>query len=138
MANVNEAVGHRVTRLNFLGDWGTQFGMLAAGLERKGVDVEDIISDSNNNNKINRTKNAIHRLNEVYVEANSIAEKEPAFSERAKELFRDLEAGNEDLLRQWKIIRNGAHSFWIANIDHFQRQFCILIIPWIVTKKDFL
>ena len=98
VANVNEAVGHRVTRLNFLGDWGTQFGMLAAGLERRGVDVEDFISDKNDND-------AIHRLNEVYVEANSIAETEPAFSDRAKELFRELEAGNEDLLRQWKIIR---------------------------------
>ena len=103
VANVNEAVGHRVTRLNFLGDWGTQFGMLAAGLERRGVDVEDFISDKNTNNK--NSKNAIHRLNEVYVEANSIAETEPAFSDRAKELFRELEAGNEDLLRQWKIIR---------------------------------
>ena len=99
VANVNEAVGHRVTRLNFLGDWGTQFGMLAAGLERRGVDVDDFISDKND------SKNAIHRLNEVYVEANSIAETEPAFSDRAKELFRELEAGNEDLLRQWKIIR---------------------------------
>ena len=105
VANVNEAVGHRVTRLNFLGDWGTQFGMLAAGLERRGVDVEDFISDKND------IKNAIHRLNEVYVEANSIAEVEPAFSDRAKELFRELEAGNEDLLRQWKIIR-AVHNFW--------------------------
>ena len=70
--------------------------MLAARLERRGVDVKDIITEDSN---------AIHRLNEVYVEANSVAEKEPAFSERAKELFRDLEAGNEDLLRQWKIIR---------------------------------
>ena len=108
MANVNEAVGHRVTRLNFLGDWGTQFGVLAAGLERRGVDVEDFISDDNNNNG---TKNAIHRLNEVYVEANSVAEKEPAFSERAKELFRDLEAGDEDLLRQWKIVREYFTAF---------------------------
>ena len=109
MANVNEAVGHRVTRLNFLGDWGTQFGMLAAGLERKGVDVEDFISNNNNNN--NNTKTAIHRLNEVYVEANSVAGEEPAFSERAKELFRDLEAGNEDLLRQWKIVREYFTAF---------------------------
>ena len=105
VANVNEAVGHRVTRLNFLGDWGTQFGMLAAGLERRGVDVEDFISDKNND-----SKNAIQRLNEVYVEANSTAEAEPAFSDRAKELFRELEAGNEDLLRQWKIIRE-VHKF---------------------------
>jgi arginyl-tRNA synthetase len=42
VANVNEAVGHKVRRINFLGDWGTQFGMLAAGLKKNGIDVEDI------------------------------------------------------------------------------------------------
>jgi arginyl-tRNA synthetase len=52
VANVNEAVGHKVRRINFLGDWGTQFGMLAAGLEKKGINVEDI----------EKEKDAIHRL----------------------------------------------------------------------------
>ena len=103
MANVNEAVGHRVTRINFLGDWGTQFGMLAAGLERRGVDVEGIVSDSEGSD-------AIHRLNEVYVEANAVAEAEPAFAERAKELFRLLEGGDEGLARQWRLIRDGIHK----------------------------
>ena len=42
VANVNEAVGHRVTRLNFLGDWGTQFGMLAAGLG--GDSIEKVLA----------------------------------------------------------------------------------------------
>ena len=31
MANVHESVGHRVTRLCYLGDWGLQFGLLKQG-----------------------------------------------------------------------------------------------------------
>jgi arginyl-tRNA synthetase len=38
VANINEAVGVDVTRLNYLGDWGTQFGYLLAGMDRFNAD----------------------------------------------------------------------------------------------------
>ncbi len=38
VANINEAVGVEVTRLNYLGDWGTQFGYLLAGMDRFNTD----------------------------------------------------------------------------------------------------
>jgi arginyl-tRNA synthetase len=38
VANINEAVGVYVTRLNYLGDWGTQFGYLLAGMDRFNAD----------------------------------------------------------------------------------------------------
>ena len=33
VANIHEKLGNSVTRINYLGDWGTQFGLLVAGLE---------------------------------------------------------------------------------------------------------
>ena len=35
MSNLLEFLGHNVLRLNHVGDWGTQFGMLIAHLQDK-------------------------------------------------------------------------------------------------------
>jgi arginyl-tRNA synthetase len=52
VANINEAVGVEVTRLNYLGDWGTQFGYLLAGMDRFNADPlssEAVLSISKDN-----------------------------------------------------------------------------------------
>lgn len=94
IANLMEAVGHDVTRLNYLGDWGTQFGLLQYGLDQGWHSLEDI------------AKNPIQLLLDIYVRANSLAEKDEQVAATARQLFQKLENGDDVHLSQsWQDIR---------------------------------
>ena len=58
LANLHEACGWDVIRMNYLGDWGKQFGLLAVGFEKFGD--EQLLQ-----------KDPIQHLYEVYVRANT-------------------------------------------------------------------
>lgn len=92
-SNLNEFLGHHVTRLNYLGDWGTQFGYLNLGVVMKGYSDSDIQA------------NPIERLYEAYVAANSSAETDSAIHEKAKAIFRELEEGSYQDLSRWEQYR---------------------------------
>ncbi|KAL9058027.1 MAG: hypothetical protein Q9162_002019 [Coniocarpon cinnabarinum] len=57
LANLYERVGWDVVRMNYLGDWGKQYGVLAVGYKKFGSDAE-------------LDKNPIGHLYDVYVEIN--------------------------------------------------------------------
>jgi arginyl-tRNA synthetase len=58
LANLHEANGWEVTRMNYLGDWGKQFGLLAVGFEMFGN--EELLE-----------KDPIQHLFDVYVKINT-------------------------------------------------------------------
>ncbi|KAG6841007.1 hypothetical protein C0991_002637, partial [Blastosporella zonata] len=109
LSNVFEANGWKVVRLNYLGDWGKQFGLLAVGYERYGSEAA-------------LAENAIMHLYNVYVainkdvsnEAEASADGESATDTKAKLLFRRMEqadvafihcAGDEEVLTLWRRFR---------------------------------
>lgn len=100
VANLYEHVGHNVQRLNFLGDWGTQFGLLAAGFKRYG------------NEKLLKDDPLLH-LFEVYVKINKEVDEEtkaqtgfrPLYEE-GLDIFWKLEHGDQELLQLWKRFRD--------------------------------
>jgi arginyl-tRNA synthetase len=111
IANIHEAVGHNVVRLNYLGDWGTQFGYLLAGLSRYQIEKADDIS-----NQFGKTSSVINSLYKIYVDANKEADKDPVFNECAKSYFTRLENGDNALKKQWEFIRN-------ATIDELDKTY---------------
>ncbi|KAK3086277.1 hypothetical protein FSP39_016214 [Pinctada imbricata] len=98
ISNLYEAHGCRVTRINYLGDWGTQFGLLMYGYQQKGNE------DSLHNN-------AMKHLLEIYVDINKqvAAETESSGDRRESvtykkglEMFRRLEQGDEECTNLWQ------------------------------------
>ncbi|HYO73625.1 MAG TPA: arginine--tRNA ligase, partial [Archangium sp.] len=90
LANLHRALGYKVEGINYLGDWGKQFGLVAVGFQEYGDPA--------------RRKEMPH-LVEVYVKANKRAEAEPAFDERARDFFRRMEANDTEALALWKEFR---------------------------------
>ncbi|XP_071948362.1 probable arginine--tRNA ligase, mitochondrial [Antedon mediterranea] len=93
LTNLHKLLGHQVTSINYLGDWGTQFGILAAGLKKQ-----------------NQTVFSTRSLFDVYVAANSEAEVNAQFKIKAREIFRKMEDGDEEILSLWREIRDQSVS----------------------------
>jgi arginyl-tRNA synthetase len=90
VANLHRALGYRVEGINYLGDWGKQFGLVAVGFQEYGDPAK---------------RQDMAHLVKVYVQANQRAEKEPAFDERARDFFRRMEANDAEALALWKEFR---------------------------------
>ncbi|NXF73845.1 SYRM protein, partial [Sclerurus mexicanus] len=92
IANLKAAVGHEVVRINYLGDWGMQFGLLGVGFQSFG-------------NKEKLKSSPLQHLFEVYVQINKAAEDENT-KKLAKDFFRKLEEHDEQTLSLWKQFRD--------------------------------
>ena len=90
LANLYRSQGWKVEGINYLGDWGKQFGLVAIGFGEYGDPAR-------------RTEMA--HLVEVYVKANKRAEAEPEFDEKARAFFRRMEGDDAEALALWKEFR---------------------------------
>ncbi|MEM6159009.1 arginine--tRNA ligase [Erwinia sp. P6884] len=81
-------LGHNVIRANHVGDWGTQFGMLIAFLEKQ---------QSEHHAEI-----ALSDLENFYREAKRTYDEDPAFAERARGYVVKLQGGDEYCRKMWK------------------------------------
>ncbi|KAJ3663111.1 hypothetical protein Zmor_007420 [Zophobas morio] len=90
IGNLNSFLHHKVTKLNYLGDWGTQFGFIKVGVDELKPSKEDI------------KRNPLKVLYDSYVHANKLAEKDPKVAERARQEFNRLEKGSPEDANHWK------------------------------------
>lgn len=88
LANIHKFQGHKVIRMNYLGDWGTQFGKLTFGFKKFG-----------NANKLK--KDSIKHLLDIYVKVN----KNKKYDEPSREWFKKLEQGDKEAVGLWKKFR---------------------------------
>ncbi|MXQ88707.1 hypothetical protein E5288_WYG003328 [Bos mutus] len=101
IANLKEALGHQVTRINYLGDWGMQFGLLGTGFQLFGY--EEKLQSS-----------PLQHLFEVYVQVNKEAADDKNVAKSAHEFFQRLELGDMQALALWQKFRD-------LSIDEYMR-----------------
>ncbi len=85
--------GYNTFAINYLGDWGTQFGKMIVAYKKWG-------------NKDEISKDPINKLSELYVKFHAEAEKDPSLEDEAREAFRKMELGDQEYLDLWKWIKD--------------------------------
>ncbi|KAJ7214087.1 arginyl-tRNA synthetase [Mycena pura] len=98
ISNLYAANGWDVVRLNYLGDWGVQFGLLAVGFRKYGSETA-------------LSANAIMHLYEVYVKVNVDKDLETASGasptmDEARGIFKAMEDGDPEALSLWRRFRD--------------------------------
>lgn len=93
LANIHEKLGYNPIRINHLGDWGKQFGMLIVAYKLWG-DKAAVEADP------------ISELLKLYVRINAEAEEKPELDEEARQWFKKLEDGDQEALELWQWFRD--------------------------------
>lgn len=92
LSKIIEKLGFEPIRINYLGDWGTQFGRLITAYKLWG-DEEKVHN------------NPIEELNELYVRFHEELNDNPELEETGRKWFRKLEDGDEEAVELWKWFR---------------------------------
>ncbi|HEM4413983.1 TPA: arginine--tRNA ligase [Streptococcus suis] len=93
LANIHEKLGYKPIRINHLGDWGKQFGMLIVAYKLWG-DKAAVEADP------------ISELLKLYVRINAEAEEKPELDEEARQWFKKLEDGDPEAHELWQWFRD--------------------------------
>lgn len=107
---IHEFEGYKCVGINYLGDWGTQFGKLIVAFRKWGS--EDEVKAG-----------GIDKLVELYVKFHAEAEKDPSLNDAARAEFHKLECGDEDNLRLWK-------SFVQISLEEYEKTYKLLGITF--------
>ena len=89
LKKMHEFAGYRCVGINYLGDWGTQFGKLITAYRMWG-------------NKEDIEAGGIDKLVELYVKFHEEAEKDPSLNDLARAEFRKLEDGDAANIEIWQ------------------------------------
>lgn len=88
LSNIHQKLGHVVTKINYLGDWGTQYGILAVGFKKFGSYSE-------------LEKSPIKHLLDVYIKANQ----DETIRTKALNYFSQMENQDPDSLKMWTMFK---------------------------------
>ncbi|MBQ7322869.1 MAG: arginine--tRNA ligase [Clostridia bacterium] len=89
LRKLHEFAGYHCTGINYVGDWGTQFGKLIVAYKKWG-DREVV------------EQGGVDALVDLYVRINNAVAEDPALADEARAEFLKMEQGDEENLALWK------------------------------------
>jgi arginyl-tRNA synthetase len=93
LANIIAKCGYKPIKINYIGDWGTQFGKLIVAYKKWGA-----------SEKVKQSP--IKELLKLYVHFHQEAEKHPELEAEGREWFKKLEDGDEEAHHLWQWFRH--------------------------------
>ena len=106
--NISKKCGYNVTSINYLGDYGTQFGKLIYAYKKWGN--EEALKES-----------PLDELKRVYVKFHEESEKDPSLDDEGRMWFKKLEENDEEALKLWEYFKE-------VSIKEFQKTYDLLNI----------
>ena len=106
--NISKKCGYNVTSINYLGDYGTQFGKLIYAYKKWGN--EEALKES-----------PLDELKRVYVKFHDEAEKDSSLDDEGRKWFKKLEENDEEALKLWVYFKE-------VSIKEFQKTYDLLNI----------
>lgn len=91
ISNLYSFLSYDVTRITYIGDWGTQFGLLNVGLNKLNLTDDDL------------KEKPIELLFKAYVEGNRLSESDPNIAQEARHVFQLLEKEEQtEEMERWR------------------------------------
>lgn len=106
IALLMEKSGYKPVKINYIGDWGTQFGKLLTAYRKWGTE-EDV------------RQKPIETLLTLYIRFHEEAEQDPSLNDEGRAAFKALEDGDADALALWKWFKE-------ESLSEFQRIYDLL------------
>ena len=108
--NIYKYLGYNVTGINYIGDYGTQFGKLIEGYKRW-------------KSEYNLNENPIEKLTEIYIRISNLCKEDESVLEECRNNFKKLEDGDKECVELWTRFKN-------LSLKEFQKVYDILGIKF--------
>jgi arginyl-tRNA synthetase len=117
LVRVLDFLGHKTIRQNHVGDWGTQFGMLTAFLDRGQPPPSRLPSQKKVELGVIGRFPEITDMEQCYREAKQLSETDPAFATKAREYVVRLQGGDPRIRTIWQYVldQSMAHAEQVYN-----------------------
>jgi len=113
IANISSFLGYKPVKINYLGDWGTQFGKMIVGWKVAG-------------DKSKLKKDPIKHMLELYILGNK-----EEYEDDARKWFKKLEDGDKEATSLWKMFKD-------LSLKEFDKLYAILKINFDVISGESL